>query len=75
MACCSCGTSGTRLTRPRSRSKAAAWSTVPNVPALFWSFRIMVALGFFFIALFAYAFWLSAKQRSSASRWVLRLAF
>ncbi len=41
----------------------AAWSTVPNVPVLFWSFRIMVACGFFFIALFGYAFWLSAKRR------------
>src|SRR5471030_1167354 len=29
--------------------KAAAWSTVPAVSPLFWSFRIMVGLGFFFI--------------------------
>ena len=41
----------------------AAWDTVPNVPALFWSFRFMVGLGFFFIAFFAFAFWLSAKHR------------
>ncbi len=34
----------------------AAWDTVPNVPTLFWSFRIMVALGFYFIALFAVLF-------------------
>ncbi|HSN72762.1 MAG TPA: cytochrome ubiquinol oxidase subunit I [Steroidobacteraceae bacterium] len=40
----------------------AAWSTVPNVPVLFWSFRIMVALGFFFIALFAVGFLLSARR-------------
>ncbi|MGE0031957.1 MAG: cytochrome ubiquinol oxidase subunit I [Steroidobacteraceae bacterium] len=53
----------------------AAWSTVPNVPVLFWSFRIMVALGIFFIALFAYYFWLSAKQRIGNSRWDLKLAF
>jgi len=53
----------------------AAWSTVPNVPVLFWSFRIMVALGFFFIALFAYYFYLSAKQRLGAHRWDLKLAF
>ena len=31
----------------------AAWSTVPDVPVLFWAFRIMVGLGFYFIALFA----------------------
>jgi cytochrome d ubiquinol oxidase subunit I len=33
--------------------RRAAESTVPNVPVLFWSFRIMVALGFLFLALFA----------------------
>ncbi|MGB5133422.1 MAG: cytochrome ubiquinol oxidase subunit I, partial [Steroidobacteraceae bacterium] len=53
----------------------AAWSTVPDVPVLFWTFRIMVALGFTFIALFAYYFYLSAKQRIGNSRWDLKLAF
>ena len=42
---------------------AAALSTIPNVPVLFWSFRFMVGLGFYFIALFAVAFWLSAKRQ------------
>ncbi|UJB21672.1 MULTISPECIES: cytochrome ubiquinol oxidase subunit I [Lysobacter] len=41
----------------------AAWSTVPNVPVLFWSFRIMVALGCFFIALFGWAFYLATRGR------------
>jgi len=41
----------------------AAWSTVPNVPVLFWSFRIMVGLGVFFIVLFAAAFYLSARGK------------
>jgi cytochrome d ubiquinol oxidase subunit I len=41
---------------------AAAQSTIPNVPVLFWSFRVMVACGFWFIALFAVAFWFSAKR-------------
>jgi cytochrome d ubiquinol oxidase subunit I len=40
----------------------AAWMTVPDVPVLFWSFRIMVGLGLFFIALFATAFWHSARH-------------
>ena len=40
----------------------AALDTVPQVAPLFWSFRIMVGLGFFFIAFFAYAFWLSTKR-------------
>ena len=40
----------------------AALDTVPKVTPLFWTFRIMVALGFYFIAFFAYAFWLSTKR-------------
>jgi cytochrome bd ubiquinol oxidase subunit I len=52
----------------------AAWSTVPNVPVLFWSFRLMVALGLFFIFLFAGAFYLSARHSFERNRWFLRLA-
>jgi cytochrome d ubiquinol oxidase subunit I len=52
----------------------AAWDTVPNVLPLFWSFRLMVMLGFFFIGYFALAFWLSAKRRLDHYRWFLRLA-
>ena len=55
--------------------EAAAWSTVPNVPVLFWSFRLMVGLGFFFILLFATAFYLSARHRFEQHPWFLRLAF
>src|SRR5205807_2481916 len=55
--------------------EAAAWSTVPNVPVLFWSFRVMVGLGFYLIALFAIAFYLSARHRFEQNRWFLRLAF
>jgi len=51
----------------------AAWSTVPNVPALFWMFRIMAGLGFFFIAFFAMAFWCATKQCFDR-KWFLRLA-
>jgi cytochrome d ubiquinol oxidase subunit I len=42
---------------------------------LFWSFRVMVLLGFTFIALFGFAFWLSAVQRLERYRWFLRAAF
>jgi cytochrome bd ubiquinol oxidase subunit I len=52
----------------------AAWSTVPNVPVLFWSFRVMVAIGFFLIGLFAWYFWLSARHRIGARPRQLRLA-
>ncbi len=53
----------------------AAWSTMPNVPVLFWTFRIMVALGFFFILLFATGFYLSSKCRQDSHRWYLWVAF
>ncbi|WP_199754237.1 cytochrome ubiquinol oxidase subunit I [Dyella dinghuensis] len=52
----------------------AADSTIPNVPVLFWAFRIMVACGLYFIALFAYSFWLASKRKLDSYRWYLRLA-
>ena len=52
----------------------AAWSTVPNVPALFWGFRIMVGLGFYFIALFAFSFYLASTGQLERHRWYLRTA-
>jgi cytochrome d ubiquinol oxidase subunit I len=52
----------------------AANGTIPNVPVLFWSFRLMVGIGFWFIALFTTAFWLSAKRRLDRYRWFLRAA-
>ena len=52
-------------------AKAAA-DTVPGVVPLFWTFRIMVALGFYFIALFAMAFWYTSKLDFSR-KWLLRM--
>jgi len=52
----------------------AADSTVPNVPVLFWSFRLMVGLGLWFIALFAACFWLSARLTLHKTPLVLRAA-
>jgi cytochrome d ubiquinol oxidase subunit I len=52
----------------------AAWSTVPSVGWLFWGFRFMVGLGFFFIGLFAYGFYLSARRRLDGASRFLRLA-
>jgi cytochrome d ubiquinol oxidase subunit I len=52
----------------------AAWSTVPRVSPLFWSFRLMVGLGFFFIGLFAVAFYLASRRRLLASPAFLRVA-
>jgi cytochrome bd ubiquinol oxidase subunit I len=52
----------------------AAWDTVPSVGWLFWSFRVMVGLGFFFIALFAYGFYQAMRRRCDAHPWFLRIA-
>jgi len=41
----------------------AALLTIPDVPVLFWSFRIMVALGFYFIGLFGLTFYFSCKRK------------
>jgi cytochrome bd ubiquinol oxidase subunit I len=59
---------------PDEIARAAA-STVPNVPVLFWSFRFMVGLGLWFIALFAASFWLSAKRQLDRWRPYLWAAF
>ena len=52
----------------------AAENTVPAVSPLFWSFRIMVALGLFFIGLFAVAFYLASTRRLQTSRVFLVVA-
>lgn len=63
---------------PRQASEAqiaqAAWDTVPQVAPLFWSFRIMVGLGMFFILLTATFFYLSARHRLDHYRWLLWVA-
>lgn len=52
----------------------AAWDTVPDVFTLFWTFRVMVACGFFFILLFTLAYYFSLRRRLLKNRWFLRLA-
>lgn len=52
----------------------AAWATVPDVPVLFWSFRVMVGLGFFFIFLFAMFFYFASRHTIDFHRGWLRLA-
>ncbi len=51
----------------------AAWSTVPNVPALFWLFRGMAGMGFALIAFFGVALYY-ANARQFGRKWFLRLA-
>lgn len=61
-----------RLATPE-QIKQAAWDTVPNVPLMFWVFRIMAGIGFLMIGLFATAFVL-CTLRKHETRWFLRLA-
>jgi cytochrome d ubiquinol oxidase subunit I len=63
---------------PRQASEAqiaqAAWDTVPHVPTLFWTFRVMVGLGFFFILLMATFFYLASRHRLDRHPLLLRVA-
>jgi len=66
------------LDDPREATDAqietAAWDTVPMVAPLFWTFRIMVGLGFFFIGLTAYFFWKASFSRTPYTRTALWVA-
>ena len=57
---------------------AAAWSTVPEVMPMFYSFRIMVACGFFFILMTTVFFYYSSSGRLDVlrekRRWLLHVA-
>ena len=48
----------------------AAWDTVPNVPVMFWLFRIMAGIGFLQIAVFGAAFLLVTLRRCD-TKWIL----
>ena len=52
----------------------AVMDSVPRVAPLFWSFRLMVGLGFSFLALFALAFWFSVKNEFRNRTWLLKWA-
>ena len=48
--------------------------TVPRVLPMYWSFRIMVGLGFLMLALFVMTTWASIKGQFTERRWLLRWA-
>ncbi|OZA62944.1 MAG: cytochrome d terminal oxidase subunit 1, partial [Sphingomonadales bacterium 39-62-4] len=62
---------------PRTANDAqilqAARDTIPNVPVMFWLFRLMAGLGFLFIGFFALAFYCSSTCQFE-KRWFLKLA-
>lgn len=66
------------LDDPRQATEAqiaqAAEDTIPTVWPIFWSFRIMVALGMSFIALMGFFFWRASFRQMQFPRWSLMLA-
>jgi cytochrome d ubiquinol oxidase subunit I len=66
-----------QIADPRQASDAqiliAAKDTIPNVPVMFWLFRLMAGLGFFLIGFFALAFY-CASVCQFERRWFLRVA-
>ncbi len=54
--------------------KQAASDTIPNVFALFWSFRVMVAMAFLMFFIFAASFYFTVKRSIEKQTWLLRLA-
>jgi cytochrome d ubiquinol oxidase subunit I len=54
--------------------RLAARDTIPQVLPMFWSFRIMVGLGFLFLFIFSASFFCLARRNLAPQRWLLRLA-
>jgi cytochrome d ubiquinol oxidase subunit I len=54
--------------------KQAANDTIPRVFPLFWTFRVMVGLGFLFLFTFAAAFYFTARRQIEQKTWLLKLA-
>ncbi|MBN9288909.1 MAG: cytochrome d terminal oxidase subunit 1 [Gammaproteobacteria bacterium 39-13] len=52
----------------------AAEYTIPKVAPLFWTFRIMVGLGFLMLLLFVFAFYYNIKGHLQQRRWLLWFA-
>ena len=62
-----------RQATPEMMDKAAA-DTIPRIAPMFWSFRLMVALGMGFLLLFSWAFWASARNRVENNQRLLKTA-
>ncbi|MDE8350099.1 MAG: cytochrome ubiquinol oxidase subunit I [Acidocella sp.] len=56
-----------------SIEQQAVRDSIPNVFVTFWSFRVMMALGFFFIAIFAFSAYYSLKNQLEKHPLLLKL--
>lgn len=54
--------------------KDAAWSTVPGVPSIFFTFRFMVLFAFVLLGVFLLAAWYTTRE-TPVPRWLLWIAF
>jgi cytochrome d ubiquinol oxidase subunit I len=52
----------------------AAADTIPRVAPLFWTFRIMVGIGFLLLFLFCAAFYFLAVRNLAPQRWLMNIA-
>jgi cytochrome d ubiquinol oxidase subunit I len=51
-----------------------ASTTIPNVPLVFYSFRIMVGLGLLFIVFFGFVLYQVLEQKIETRKWLLRIS-
>ncbi len=61
------------MTATPEQIKQAAWSTVPSVPSLFFTFRFMVLFAFILLAVFVVSLWYTMRE-AEAPRWLFRMA-
>jgi len=66
-------TADVRQATPEMIEKAVN-DTMPRVAPMFWSFRVMVGLGFAMLVLFTLAFWSTLKTECTARPWILKWA-
>ncbi|OIN87497.1 MAG: cytochrome d terminal oxidase subunit 1 [Alphaproteobacteria bacterium CG1_02_46_17] len=53
--------------------KAAVKDTIPAVAPMFWSFRLMVAFGFYMLTIIILGFYYNVRDQISEKRWLLKL--
>jgi cytochrome d ubiquinol oxidase subunit I len=49
-------------------------SIIPNVPLCYYSFRVMVWLGFLFVFIFVLSLWVILKKNGNFNKWILYLS-
>ncbi|MDR2408266.1 MAG: cytochrome ubiquinol oxidase subunit I, partial [Bacteroidales bacterium] len=49
-------------------------SIIPNVPLCYYSFRVMVWLGFLFVFIFVLSLWIVLKRDGNFKKWILYLS-